>query len=136
MIPELRRPATVIDTLLGEVRRHPQKSSLEVGDFQRVDTPDVEPDAKLVLDGFHMPEEVLVTSSQNTDHAEVRRLEKRDQIFANVEPLCLNVICDDDVVDAHCPTHTAYVASGEIGDHRPVIGIGHRTQVQLLNSEM
>ena len=104
--------------------------------LQRIDTPDIQPDAEFILDGLNMPEKMLIASGQNADHAEVGRFEERDEVPSNVAPLCLDIIGNDDVIDRQCAAHTAYVPPGKIGHHSPVVSIGHRTQTQFLHGKV
>ena len=71
--------------------------------LQRIDTPDIQPDAEFILDGLNMPEKMLIASGQNADHAEVGRFEERDEVPSNVAPLCLDIIGNDDVIDPNVP---------------------------------
>ena len=47
-----------------------------MGDFKRIDPPDVQPNAKFILDGLNMPKEMFVTRGQNTEHSKMRGLQE------------------------------------------------------------
>ena len=63
---------------------HSQKSAIEVYHLQRVDAPQVQTNASLLLDGFSVLEEMPVARRQDADHAQVQRLEPCAQVHGNV----------------------------------------------------
>ena len=99
-----------------------------MGDFKRIDPPDVQPNAKFILDGLNMPKEMFVTRGQNTEHSKMWGLQECQQVSPDITAFCFDVIGDNDVVDTHLPAHAANIAARQICDHGPVIGVGHWTE--------
>ena len=107
-----------------------------MGHLERVDPPEVQADASLLLHGLDVPEEVLVASGQDAEHSKVGGLQPRPQVAGDVVALLGDVVGDDDVLDAELATHPADVAPPQVGDHAPVVGVGNRAHLELVDDEV